>query len=285
MRIVSRLQLVAPLALVLASLAVPQAANAQRRDRVHSSEAWLEDCRDRWDDDDGARFCEERVMGWRSPGALLRVDASPNGGVHVQGWDRDSVHVLVRIQANARSDEEARNIARQVRAERAGDVLTADGPGNLGRRRWWSVSFVVFAPRGTNLTLETVNGPIGVTEMVSRMDLRVQNGPLSLSAVGGDVTARAQNGPLTISLDGERWEGTRLDASTQNGPLVLEVPEGYNAELETGTINGPMSFGFPITVQGRIGIGSRRHLTTTLGRGGPVIRAVTTNGPAVIRRS
>jgi len=88
-----------------------------------------------------------------------------------------------------------------------------------------------------------------------------------------------------VELEGSRWEGTRLDAETQNGPLVLEIPENYNAELETGTINGPMTLGFPVTVQGSIGAGRRRHLTTTLGSGGARIRAVTTNGPAVVRRS
>ena len=117
-----------------------------------------------------------------------------------------------------------------------------------------------------------------------RLRLEAQNGPLSLENIGGDVQARAQNGPLHVSLTGTRWEGTGLNAETQNGPLVLEVPEGYNAELETGTINGPLDIGFPVMVQGRIGMGSRRRLTTTLGTGGTRIRAVTTNGPAVIRR-
>jgi len=116
------------------------------------------------------------------------------------------------------------------------------------------------------------------------MQLDVQNGPLSLQHVGGDVRARAQNGPLHVELAGTRWEGAGLDASTQNGPLVIEIPEDYNAELETGTVNGPMEIGFPVTVQGRIGGGGNRRLTTRLGQGGPPIRAVTTNGPAVLRR-
>jgi hypothetical protein len=247
---------------------------------------WLDDCRSgRWGHDDRERWCEEREMGWRNPGPGLTVDAAPNGGVEIEGWDRDSVHVLVRIQASAPDPDEARRIASEIQVRRRGDELIADGPDGLRRRRWWVVTYVILAPRRTDLTLRTVNGPIAVADMTSRMDLRVQNGPLSLSRVGGDVTARAQNGPLHIELAGTRWEGTRLDASTQNGPLVLEVPDGYNAELETGTINGPMTLGFPITVQGRIGPGRNRHLTTTLGSGGPLVRAVTTNGPAVVRRS
>lgn len=274
---------------VAAFLMVPIAAEAQRN-RVRSSdrspENWLDQCRDQdWDDDNRERVCEVRQMGWRNPGRELRVDASPNGGVRVEGWDRDSIHVEVRIQAVARTESAAREIASRVRANRRDNELVSDGPADLGRREWWMISYVVFLPRRTDLTLETINGPLTVQDVSSRMDLRVQNGPLTLRGVGGDVTARAQNGPLSIELDGTEWSGSRLDAETRNGPLVLEIPEGYNAELETGTINGPMTLGFPVMVQGRIGSGSRRHLTTTLGRGGARIRAVTTNGPAVIRRS
>ena len=46
------------------------------------------------------------------------------------------------------------------------------------------------------------------------------------------------------------------------------------SRLETGTVNGGMSFGFPITVQGRLG----SRVSTQLGSGGPLVRAITTNG-------
>ena len=286
-----------PATLVLALAAVPtvQAQRSDRSDRDRERAAarhdhddhddWLEHCRrGDWDDSQRARFCEERTMGWRAQSGLaLTVDASPNGGVSVSGWDRDSVHVILKVQAQAGSDEEARELARQVRVINENGVLRVDGPSS---RRWasWSVTFEIYAPRRVDLDLETVNGPLAVEDVVGRLRLQAQNGPLSLEHVGGDVQARAQNGPLHVELSGTRWEGTGLNAETQNGPLVLEVPDGYNAELETGTINGPMDIGFPITVQGRIGMGSRRRITTTLGSGGTAIRAVTTNGPAVIRR-
>lgn len=248
----------------------------------------MEDCQrdrgNRWSDRDSrGKHCEERVIGWRAAGGqALAVDAGPNGGVTVSGWDRDSVHVIVRIQARAGSDEEARELAGRIRVNREAGDLSAEGPDSR-RYASWSVSYEIYAPTRTDLRLSTVNGPLAVEDMVSRMTLEVQNGPLSLQHVGGDVRARAQNGPLHVELMGSRWEGAGLDASTQNGPIVLEVPENYNAELETGTVNGPMDVGFPVTVQGRFG-GRNRRLTTRLGEGGPMIRAVTTNGPAVIRR-
>jgi hypothetical protein len=62
--------------------------------------------------------------------------------------------------------------------------------------------------------------------------------------------------------------------------VTLELPEGYNAQLATGTVNGPIDLGFPITIQGSI----KRKIETTLGKGGPPVRVFTTNGPLTLRR-
>jgi len=141
----------------------------------------------------------------------------------------------------------------------------------------------VFVPRRSDLKLDTYNGPIAVTEVSGRMTVTAYNGPVALRAVGGDVHARTTNGPLDIELTGARWDGMGLDAETTNGPVDLTIPEGYSAQLEFGTVNGPMTVEFPLTVtiQGRVG----RRITTVLGQGGPTIRAVTTNGPVAIRRN
>jgi hypothetical protein len=278
----------AALVLLTAGLAPLLAAQGRRARSDEDRGSWLERCQRqnrRWNEDDRFTFCEERPLGWstRSGGALV-VDASPNGGVSVTGWDRDSVDVIVRVQAQADDEATARQIAQQVRVARDGDRLNAEGPG-YRRHESWSVSYEIRAPRRTNLDLTTLNGPLAVEDLTGTLRLSAVNGPLTLAGLGGDVHAHAQNGPLNVTLQGQRWDGAGLDAETQNGPLTLNVPDGYNAALETGTINGPMEIDFPVTVQGRIGTGARRHLTTTLGSGGPPVRVVTTNGPAVIRRS
>jgi hypothetical protein len=82
-------------------------------------------------------------------------------------------------------------------------------------------------------------------------------------------------------LSGDRWRGTGLDLRTSNGGVHLYLPTNYSANLETGTTNGSLSLGFPITVRGDIG----RHVSTQLGGGGAMIRAMTTNGGVSITRS
>lgn len=246
-----------------------------------SADKWLADCRDR-NHNDRPHACEVRETGMRATSGTLTADPGENGGVAVYGWDRDSVAVVAKIQANARNEDDAERIARAIRIEASGRTIRATGPSQTSRDHW-SVSFDIYVPRHTDLSLDTENGPLSVEDVSGTMSLNALNGPVSLAGVGGDVTARVQNGPLSVHLSGDHWDGTGLDASTVNGPAVLAIPTNYNARLETGTTNGPMDLSFPLTVtiQGHIS----HRIQSTLGQGGALVRVVTTNGPMSIRRA
>ena len=261
--------------LLLALSLVPAIAAAQTSDSE-----WLRQCER--DNGDRERACEVRVSGFRVRGAL-NVTPGTNGGVQVIGWDRDSVAVHSRIQAQAYDVRDAQAMVRGVRVSQSGGTLTADGP-ESGRNESWSVSFVLYVPRRMDLTLETHNGPVTVESVAGTMDLRTVNGPLTLNDVSGDVHARTSNGPLRVELTGTSWRGAGLDAETSNGPVTLIIPERYSANLETGTQNGPINTEFELAVTlGPSGRMSRR-LNATLGQGGAPVKAVTTNGPLTLRR-
>lgn len=275
-------RLLAALPLVAGCLVSPAGLTAQQRTH-RTAEDWLANCRDnhdRRDDHDGPRVCELREFGFRPAGRPVAIETGPNGGIVVTGWDRDSVHVRAVVQARAHTEGDAAGLLREVRVGVESNRVSADGP-RTGSGESWSVSVEVFVPLRTDLTAETVNGPVAVEDVTGRLDLSTTNGPLTLSGLGGIVRARTTNGPLTVSLAGVRWDGEGLDAETSNGPVRLSIPADYSARLETGTVNGPMSIDFPVVMQGRI---SMRRITTNLGQGGAPIRAVTTNGPVVVAR-
>lgn len=210
--------------------------------------------------------------------ATLAVDAGRNGGITVDAHDGPAIEVRARVQAWAPTEARAREIARQVRIETDG-TLRAYGPDDLDRSGW-AVNWHVRVPRRTALDLETHNGPINVRGVAGRIQMEAHNGPLNLVGLSGEVRGRTRNGPLNVTLSGTRWTGAGLDVETTNGPVNLQIPRNYSAELETGTVNGPMNLDLeqPIPVRGRI----TRRLRTTLGNGGPPVRAVTTNGPVVL---
>lgn len=258
----------------LALLAALPAA-AQRSDAE-----WLENCReqDSRRNSERARFCEVRTETLR-PTALLTVDGGANGGASVRGYDGGEVRVSARIQAHASTEAEARELARRVTVRTDGGSIRAEGP-ERARGAGWSVIYDIQVPRRQDVTVTTRNGPVAVEGVSGRMTLRADNGPLTLRRVGGAVNARVRNGPIRVELDGARWNGEGLDAESVNGPVSLTIPQGYSAELEVGTTNGPVRMDLPLSD----GYRSGRHLRTKLGSGGAPVRVVTTNGPLVVRR-
>lgn len=263
----------ATFAALAATLAFAAAADAQW---TRGEPGW---CDDDWGGGDTDRTCMVMTADFDDPGRLV-VDGGMNGGVSVEGWSRSDVEVRAKVWANARTSERAEEIADAVRLSLSGARLTADGP-ETGRRESWGVSWEVMVPRETDLDIETHNGGIGVADVVGHIDLRALNGGVRLTGVGGDVVGRTTNGGLHVDLVGRRWTGEGLDLETTNGGVSLSVPSDYSARLETGTVNGGIDLDFPMLVQGRIG----RRLSTTLGEGGPTVRAVTTNGGVRITRS
>ena len=225
------------------------------------------------------RHCEVRDATIPRPSGTLIVDGGDNGGIHLRGWDRNDIVVRALIQTSADTRAEAESIAKEITVHTDDGRIRAVGPSQR-RYRHWSVSYEVWVPRSINVDADAHNGGISATDVAGRLTLHTVNGGISLRDVGGDVRAETTNGGVSAELAGTTWNGQGLDLETTNGGVTLEIPNGYNAELETGTVNGGMNIDFPITLQGRIG----RRITTRLGSGGPRIRAITTNGGVRIRR-
>lgn len=272
------------LVLAFASLVLLAAPplHAQRHRGMTDTTDWLDDCRDgkhRWDDGDRSRSCEVRRSAIAATKGHVSIDGGQNGGIRVIGGDADSMVVVAMIQATAASDAEAAALARQVQIEVTPTSVRATGPGSDYDRHWY-VSFDVILPRGADVSATTHNGGVYLQGLNGKVEARAVNGPLSVYDMSGDVTGRTQNGPINAELRGSKWVGTGLDLQTTNGPVVLNIASGYNAHLETGTVNGPMQIDFPVTIQGRIS----KRFSVDIGSGGPTVRAITTNGPVVVRK-
>ncbi len=257
--------------LLLAALVAPATAQT-----AHADETWY-DCANRWTSDGRVTYCEVREV-TLAPRRLVRADAGANGGIRVEAWDRDEVLLRALVPTQGRSEAEARRVAERVAIDTDG-TLRARVPESRDQASV-SVSFMLLVPRASDLDLETNNGGIEIEGVSGEIRFAAQNGGVSLEGVGGDVRGRTTNGGLHITLTGDRWDGTGLDAQTTNGGVRLIVPDGYSADLETGTTNGRLRLDFPLTMQSDI----ERRVPTTLGDGGPPVRAVTTNGGVRVER-
>lgn len=234
-------------------------------------------------DSDWVSHCEVREFTLDAARTSLSVDGGINGSIKFEGWDRNEIRVFAKVQAWARKRDEAKALAAKIDVETDGATIQANGPQSSSKRRAssWGVTFRIFVPRKMALSAVAHNGGISVRGVTGRMRLETLNGGLALDGVAGDVRGRTTNGGLSVTLDGKTWRGEGLDLRTTNGGVELEIPEGYSARLETGTTNGNLDFDFPITLVGTIG----RRIETDLGAGGPLIRAMTTNGGVSLARA
>jgi DUF4097 and DUF4098 domain-containing protein YvlB len=226
--------------------------------------------------------------------STLRAQAS-NNGIYVTGWDRAEYSVKT-CKAVAPDSPNASSMLKEITTTNANGRISVNGPSS-GE---WMANLIIMTPRLSALDLQTANGPLQLRDLAGVIRLSAANGPISLDNVGGSVQATtangpisvkgatgdhhlsATNGPINIALSGGRWDGPGLEASTQNGPLNLEIPESYGSGVRIQASDHS-----PVSCKSAACAQATRSLTSPsvirLGSGDPVVRLSTVNGPLSIQ--
>jgi osmotically-inducible protein OsmY len=118
---------------------------------------------------------EERTVS-KAEASVLRVHEVENGGVQVQGWDKD-VYSVTACKAAVGGD--AARLLSQIKLAVQGGEVSVSGP--HGNRGDWTVYLLIRTPRSADIEVTTHNGPV------------------SFYAVDGKITTRATNGPISMN--------------------------------------------------------------------------------------
>lgn len=235
--------------------------------------AFTSDCQT-WGRSSRRHFCETRDLRMAAPtGQPLTIDSGPNGNIMVRSWDGSDVRIRATVQAQGEGDAEA-----QLKAT---TITTTGGSLRATAARQVSVSFEVFVPRRLALDLHAGNGDIRLADLQGDIAFRAQNGNVTLADLGGQISGKVIKGDLAIRPGGGKWQGQGLDVATTNGNVQWYLPASYSAQLFTSTINGDIRTTLPV---GQRRSGSRHEVSTSLGSGGPLLKATTTNGNVVIKQ-
>lgn len=218
------------------------------------------------------RACEMRELTIPASGAL-DIDAAPNGGISVKAWSKGGILLRAKVETWGDTKSEAESRLKEVKIA-TGAKISADGPRTAGRT-YYSVSYEVFVPSKINLTLHSTNGGVSIAGVNGTISAHTTNGGLKLAGLSGKVSAHTTNGGVKVELAGSTWRGEGFDVSTTNGGVSINVPADYSAQFEASTTNGGFKSDLPVQVQGKY---TGKRVSATLGKGGPLVRAVTTNG-------
>ena len=225
----------------------------------------------------------------------LRIQARSNGGLQVQGWDKENYYVTLCKAADPTSD--AQTLLSQIHLNFQSGEIRVSGPESHNR---WSAHLLIHAPKGAamelsthngpmslyrvngNLKLHTDNGPITVSGCSGEVDLSAHNGPVTLTGNRGKLNVRTENGPVTLALDGTTWDGPGLEARAQNGPVTVSIPSSYQSGvLVESDGHGPFQCRASVCSEGRK-TWEEDVKRIEFGNGPAVIRVSTVNGPVSV---
>jgi hypothetical protein len=231
-------------------------------------------------DSDRARHCEIREQALPSIGRLS-IDSGQNGGATVKGWLRGDVLVRTRIETSGETEAAAGIMASRILIDGSGGQVRAMGPEQVGNSGW-SVSYEIFVPQVTDLSLKTNNGGITISDIRGQIHFDANNGGVHLRRVVGDVSGGTVNGGIQVELTGAVWEGRQMELSTHNGGVTVAMPAHYSARIQAETGMGRIQSDFPLPQDAN---GRPRRLDFSLGSGSAPIHITTGNGSITLKRA
>jgi DUF4097 and DUF4098 domain-containing protein YvlB len=229
---------------------------------------------------------------------ILEMNASDRGEIHVRAWDHADYSIETCKIAVADTRVEADQIARGITVSHTAGNISFSGPTTDSGE--WRAVFFIHAPKDAVLNLETANGPMDVKGVNGSVKLRAANGPVAVSDCGGsvdvqskngpiafhgdrgDVRLAAENGPIAVHFSSDNWNGSALEARTNNGPLAVHMPESFRSAVRVET-----SGHAPVSCQA---VQCRNAWTDTgagkralqMNGGNESIRLSTNNGPVAV---
>jgi DUF4097 and DUF4098 domain-containing protein YvlB len=227
-----------------------------------------------------SRHCEIREQSMASIGRLT-IDAGPNGGATVKGWMRGDVLVRARIESSGENEGAAAIVASRVNIDTSGGQIKATGPESLNDSGW-NVSWEIFVPQVTDVSLKTNNGGIKMSDIRGQLHFESTNGGVHLARVAGEVTGSTVNGGIQVDLAGGILDGRQMELKTNNGGVTVSMPARYSARVLAETGMGRISSDFPIP--GDMNARSQK-LDFNIGAGGPPIHITTGNGGIKLKKS
>ena len=179
-------------------------------------------------------------------------------------------------------------------------------PDNIDLR----VDYVIKAPPGTDITVESSNGNVWIAKSCGSVEVKGRNADIEIAGPQGAVDAQSTNGRIRVldAPEGARIKtvngniyahmlGGFLEAATTNGAIVARVldpnvaqctlssqnggitvlvAENCTASVDAVTDRGTVKSDLPLDVT--CGMQKNRHLKGTIGAGHTILKIDTLNG-------
>lgn len=238
---------------------------------------------------DFGQYVDREVRHFSTTGTPDLALSTFDGSIEIRAWDKPDVEVVIEKHASSKTAASAIQVDAQQTGNRVSvDVRRPTVTGfsiHFGSR---SAKLIVSAPANVNVNARSGDGSIAAERLSGHIELRSGDGSIRGHNLTGDVKAHTGDG--SIHLDGV---GGALDVSTGDGSVAiesdattptadwnirtgdgsvkLEVPEGFNGELDAHTGDGRVHLQ-DVTLSNVTGEIGRNSVRGRLGSGGRAVR-------------
>src|SRR5262245_50294942 len=222
------------------------------------------------------KYVEREEKRFSVSGTPELVLSTFDGAIEIRAWNKPEVEVIVEKRAVSKDAAAMIEIHSEQNGNQITvDVKTQKSNGfGIHFNNSRSAKLIVSAPSTSNLSARSGDGSIDVDHIAGRLELRTGDGSIRGRDLGGRVRAHTGDGSIKLegvngSLDVDTGDGSvnasgrmtsvrartgdgsvtiRADAgsvpesdwdiTTGDGSVTLELPDGFNGELDAHTGDG-----------------------------------------------
>ncbi|MGA2323866.1 MAG: DUF4097 family beta strand repeat-containing protein [Sedimentisphaerales bacterium] len=215
----------------------------------------------------------------------IKIDTS-FGDVKIRGADTTECKAIAKINGQAPTLEEARQLAEQTKItlETEGKVLVfkVEKP-TLKNNRSIGISYDVTVPTRTGIKCETSFGGVELKNITGDVDAKTSFGKIDLENITGNVqldtsygevdcegittgyfSAKSSFGKMDIEFSDACPADIRAKIETSFGEVDVDIPPNFAGDIAVETNFGSVKTELPITVKGDV---SKTRLNGTIGQG------------------
>lgn len=189
---------------------------------------------------------ETRRLGY---GGSVTIIGAPQGSIAIEGWARNEVAITADIELKAETEEDLNRLA-TVNGFILDDdlnhvrVLTTGTHDKEFMRRAaknfpkkllslpWKIDYRIRVPAVTDLELNAGRGPINLKDVEGAIRLSAAESETLMTLTGGTVSVTVASGKVGLKIPVRSWRGGGADVRLAAGDLSVEIPAGFNGDID-----------------------------------------------------
>jgi hypothetical protein len=193
---------------------------------------------------------ETRRLGFAS---TVTIVGAPQGSITVEGWPRSEVQITADIELRAETEEDLNLLATVngwVLDEDANHltILSTGTHDKVFMKRVakkfpkkllglpWKIDYRLRVPMATDLEINAGRGPITLTGVEGAITLTATESETQMTLTSGTVSATVASGRITVRIPTRSWRGTGADLRVAVGDLNVELPAGFNGDIDADVL-------------------------------------------------